>query len=182
VTRKLRKLWTKYSEAKGELDGAWGDWAAEKEEMLDSVRMLQQQLTLKDLVIQAFIPPQDVQKVHLTACLLATLLAYWLPCLPTGYPACLLATLLAYRLPCLPTGYPACLLATLLAYWVPCLPAGYPACLLATLLAYRLPCLPAGYPACLLGTLLAYWLPCLPTTNRARFYCMPYYGLRMCKE
>ncbi|KAA6421900.1 MAG: kinesin KIF3B [Trebouxia sp. A1-2] len=63
VTRKLRKLWTKYCEAKGELDGAWGDWAAEKEEMLDSVRMLQQQLTLKDLVIQAFIPPQDVQKV-----------------------------------------------------------------------------------------------------------------------
>ncbi len=96
VTRKLRKLWTKYTEAKGELDGAWGDWAAEKEEMLDSVRMLQQQLTLKDLVIQAFIPPQDVQKVHLTACLLATLLAYlvlcscWVPFLPTGYPACLL--------------------------------------------------------------------------------------------
>ena len=72
MTRKLRKLWTKYCEAKGELDGAWGDWAAEKEEMLDSVRMLQQQLTLKDLVIQAFIPPQDVQKVHLTACRLAT--------------------------------------------------------------------------------------------------------------
>ncbi len=67
MTRKLRKLWTKYSEAKGELDGAWGDWAAEKEEMLDSVRMLQQQLTLKDLVIQAFIPPQDVQKVGLTS-------------------------------------------------------------------------------------------------------------------
>ena len=118
MTRKLRKLWTKYSEAKGELDGAWGDWAAEKEEMLDSVRMLQQQLTLKDLVIQAFIPPQDVQKVGLTACLLATLLAYyWAPYLPTGCPA--------YWPPCLPTGHPACLLATLL-------PAGHPACLLAT--------------------------------------------------
>jgi len=112
VTRKLRKLWTKYTEAKGELNGAWGDWAAEKEEMLDSVRMLQQQLTLKDLVIQAFIPPQDVQKVGLTACLLGTLLAYyWAPCLPTGYPACLLGTLI-------PSGYPACLLlGTPLAYW-----------------------------------------------------------------
>ena len=64
MTRKLRKLWVKYSEAKGELDGAWGEWASEKEEMLDSVRMLQQQLTLKDLVIQAFVPPEDVQKVH----------------------------------------------------------------------------------------------------------------------
>ena len=63
VTRKLRKLWVKYSEAKGELDGAWSEWAAEKEEMLDSVRMLQQQLTLKDLVIQAFVPPEDVKKV-----------------------------------------------------------------------------------------------------------------------
>ena len=80
VTRKLRKLWTKYSEAKGELDGAWGEWAGEKEEMLDSVRMLQQQLLLKDLVIQAFIPPQDVHKVHLTACLLPALLAYCLSC------------------------------------------------------------------------------------------------------
>ncbi len=105
VTRKLRKLWAKYTEAKGELDGAWGDWAAEKEEMLDSVRMLQQQLTLKDLVIQAFIPPQDVQKVYLL--------------LPTGHPACLLATLFVYWAPCLLTGYPACLLGTLLAYWPP---------------------------------------------------------------
>ena len=65
MTRKLRKLWAKYTEAKGELDGAWGEWAGEKEEMLDSVRMLQQQLTLKDLVIQAFVPPEDVQKVRL---------------------------------------------------------------------------------------------------------------------
>ena len=63
MTRKLRKLWVKFSEAKGEVDGAWSEWAAEKEEMLDSVRMLQQQLTLKDLVIQAFVPPEDVQKV-----------------------------------------------------------------------------------------------------------------------
>lgn len=63
VTRKLRKLWVKYTKAQGELDGAWGEWAGEKEEMLDSVRMLQQQLTLKDLVIQAFVPPEDVQKV-----------------------------------------------------------------------------------------------------------------------
>lgn len=69
MTKKLRKLWAKYGEAKGELDGAWSEWAAEKEEMLDSVRMLQQQLTLKDLVIQAFVPPEDVQKVvSATAC------------------------------------------------------------------------------------------------------------------
>ena len=63
MTKKLRRLWVKYTEAKGELDGAWGEWATEKQDMLDSVRMLQQQLTLKDLVIQAFLPPQDVQKV-----------------------------------------------------------------------------------------------------------------------
>lgn len=31
--------------------------------MMDSTRMLQQQLALKDLVIQAFIPPPEVQKV-----------------------------------------------------------------------------------------------------------------------
>ena len=36
---------------------------AEKEVMMDSARMLQQQLALKDLVIQAFIPPPEVQKV-----------------------------------------------------------------------------------------------------------------------
>lgn len=69
VTLKLQKLWKKYGEAKGDLDGAWSQWAAEKEEMLDSVRMLQQQLTLKDLVIQAFIPQEDVQKVPYNFCL-----------------------------------------------------------------------------------------------------------------
>ena len=36
---------------------------AEKEVMMDRARMLQQQLALKDLVIQAFIPPPEVQKV-----------------------------------------------------------------------------------------------------------------------
>lgn len=67
VTLKLQKLWRKFGEAKGDLEGQWSQWAAEKEEMLDSVRMLQQQLTLKDLVIQAFIPQEDVQKVqHVT--------------------------------------------------------------------------------------------------------------------
>lgn len=68
MTLKLQKLWQKFGEAKSDLDGAWGQWAAEKEEMLDSVRMLQQQLTLKDLVIQAFIPQEDVQKVPCPQC------------------------------------------------------------------------------------------------------------------
>ncbi len=40
--------------------------------MLDSVRMLQQQLTLKDLVIQAFVPPEDVQKVTVTTVCMAS--------------------------------------------------------------------------------------------------------------
>lgn len=88
VTKQLKKLWVNYGESKGELDGAWGEWAAEKEDMLDSVRMLQQQLTLKDLVIQAFVPPEDVQKVHRLPLSLHTACCTHDSAMPLPFPKC----------------------------------------------------------------------------------------------
>lgn len=39
------------------------EFQREKEDLLESVRMLQDQMQLKDMVIEAFIPPEEVQKV-----------------------------------------------------------------------------------------------------------------------
>lgn len=35
-----------------------------QEDLLESIRMLQDQMQLKDMVIEAFIPPEEVQKVR----------------------------------------------------------------------------------------------------------------------
>ncbi len=40
------------------------EFQREKEDLLASVRMLQDQMQLKDMVIEAFIPPEEVQKVR----------------------------------------------------------------------------------------------------------------------
>lgn len=41
----------------------YGEWQREKEDLLESIRMLQEQMQLKDMVVEAFIPPEEVQKV-----------------------------------------------------------------------------------------------------------------------
>jgi hypothetical protein len=50
------------------------EFQREKEDLLESIRMLQDQMQLKDMVIEAFIPPEEVQKVRLrpsTVCMVS---------------------------------------------------------------------------------------------------------------
>ena len=40
------------------------EFQREKEELLDSIRLLSQQLKLKELVIDSFVPPEDAKKIE----------------------------------------------------------------------------------------------------------------------
>jgi len=62
-TKKLKKLWKKFQEVNAEVDDMYKEFQREKEDLLESIRMLQDQMQLKDMVIEAFIPPEEVQKV-----------------------------------------------------------------------------------------------------------------------
>lgn len=57
-TRKLKKVWHKYQQAKVEIKDLDHEFLDEKNEMLDSIRDLTKQLKLKEFVISNFIPPK----------------------------------------------------------------------------------------------------------------------------
>lgn len=59
-TKKLRKLFVKYEAAKQEVQDITEEFQAEREDLLDSIRALTQELKLKSLVIDYFIPPSEV--------------------------------------------------------------------------------------------------------------------------
>eukprot|EP00983_Pelagomonas_calceolata_P012338 395124-Pelagomonas_calceolata.AAC.1 len=46
-----------------EVDDMYKEFQREKEDLLESIRMLQDQMQLKDMVIEAFTPTEEVQKV-----------------------------------------------------------------------------------------------------------------------
>jgi len=57
-TRKLKKIWYKYQQAKAEIKDLEHEFLDEKNEVLDSIRDLTKQLKLKDFIISNFIPPK----------------------------------------------------------------------------------------------------------------------------
>ena len=57
-TRKLKKVWSKYQQAKAEITHLEREFVNEKTELLDTVRELTKQLKLKAFVISKFIPPK----------------------------------------------------------------------------------------------------------------------------
>eukprot|EP00191_Tetraselmis_sp_GSL018_P019273 CAMPEP_0177590532 /NCGR_PEP_ID=MMETSP0419_2-20121207/7465_1 /TAXON_ID=582737 /ORGANISM="Tetraselmis sp., Strain GSL018" /LENGTH=750 /DNA_ID=CAMNT_0019081115 /DNA_START=182 /DNA_END=2434 /DNA_ORIENTATION=- len=61
---KLKKLWAKYRQVKQEVDDINQEIQREREDMMDSLRMLTQQMALKTLVIEAFVPAEEVAKVQ----------------------------------------------------------------------------------------------------------------------
>ena len=61
-TKKLKKLWSKYQQAKSELKDLEHEFIDEKNELLESVRDLTKQLKLKAFIIAKFIP-QKVRNV-----------------------------------------------------------------------------------------------------------------------
>jgi kinesin family protein 3/17 len=60
-TKKLKKLWNKYQAAMHETKDLQDEFQTERTDMLDTIRQLTQQLKLKDLIIQHFIP-EEVSK------------------------------------------------------------------------------------------------------------------------
>ena len=56
-TRKLKKIWTKYQQAKGEVEDLQSEFQSERNDLLEDIREMSKQIKLKDYVISNFIPP-----------------------------------------------------------------------------------------------------------------------------
>eukprot|EP00899_Mesostigma_viride_P027813 jgi/Mesvir1/8216/Mv12506-RA.2 len=61
-TKKLKKLFTKYQMLKQELTDMSEEFQREREDMLDSIRTLTQQIKLKNIIIENFIPPEEIMR------------------------------------------------------------------------------------------------------------------------
>lgn len=57
-TRKLKKVWAKYQQAKNEIKDLEHEFLDEKNDLIDSIRDLIKQMKLKDFIISNFIPPK----------------------------------------------------------------------------------------------------------------------------
>ena len=63
-TKKLKKLWNKFQGAKREISDMSEEFGREREDMLDTIRDLTRQLKLKDLILDNFVPPDEVDQLH----------------------------------------------------------------------------------------------------------------------
>ena len=61
--RKIKRLVTMYRQIKDELDDLQEEVQQEREDLLDNIRVLTQQLKLKDLTIASYIPPEHQQRI-----------------------------------------------------------------------------------------------------------------------
>mmetsp|Transcript_6750 Transcript_6750/g.9930 ORF Transcript_6750/g.9930 Transcript_6750/m.9930 type:complete len:600 (+) Transcript_6750:267-2066(+) len=59
-TKKLKKLWTKFQQARTEVKDLQSEFQSERNDMLETIRGLSRQLKLKELVISNFIPPKVI--------------------------------------------------------------------------------------------------------------------------
>jgi kinesin family member 3B len=62
-TRKIKKMFGKYQTAKADLEEHAAAIGREKDDMMDSIRLLRRQMKLKDAIVEAFIPPEVAEKV-----------------------------------------------------------------------------------------------------------------------
>jgi kinesin family protein 3/17 len=58
ITKKLKKLWKKYQYAKTEIEDLNKEFQLERTDLLETIRVLNKQMKLKDLIIDNFIPPK----------------------------------------------------------------------------------------------------------------------------
>merc|ERR1719221_213054 len=63
LTAKLQKLWDKYQKAQQEMVDIQHFNQGEREDMLSMIRDLRQTLKLKALIMEAFVPPQEIQSI-----------------------------------------------------------------------------------------------------------------------
>jgi myosin heavy subunit len=57
-TKKLKKLWAKYQQAKTEIQDLEREFLIDKNETVDTIRDLTKQLKLKEFIISSFVPPK----------------------------------------------------------------------------------------------------------------------------
>mmetsp|Transcript_18435 Transcript_18435/g.22116 ORF Transcript_18435/g.22116 Transcript_18435/m.22116 type:complete len:824 (+) Transcript_18435:108-2579(+) len=63
-TKKIKKLWGKFQEARAEVKDLQEEFSREREYLLDDIRKLTREIKLKNLVIDSFVPPEDLVKIH----------------------------------------------------------------------------------------------------------------------
>eukprot|EP01137_Pigoraptor_chileana_P035052 Opistho-2@28502 len=63
-TKKLKKLWAKVMGAKGEIDDLQEEFKREREDLLQTTYELSRELKLKSIIIDNFIPPEEVVKIE----------------------------------------------------------------------------------------------------------------------
>lgn len=63
-TKKIKKMWTKYQETKAEVQDLQEEFQREREILLDDIRQLTREMKLKNLIIDSFIPPEELEKIH----------------------------------------------------------------------------------------------------------------------
>jgi len=63
-SKKLEKLFGKYQEVAGEINSIQDDFDRERNDMFDTIYELTNQLKLKNMIIDNFIPPEDFKKIE----------------------------------------------------------------------------------------------------------------------
>lgn len=63
-TRKLRKVWNKLQAAQTEIRDLTDEFQKEREDMLDTIRELNKQLKFKTLLLDAFVPITEQEKIE----------------------------------------------------------------------------------------------------------------------
>lgn len=63
-TKKLKKLWSRYEQAKSEVKDLQGEFQQEKEDLLDTIRDQDRQIKLLALIVANFVPPEERNKVE----------------------------------------------------------------------------------------------------------------------
>ena len=66
-SRKLKQLWAKFRAAQSEIADLKDEQQQEKEDLLHAVRELTRQLQLQNLVIESFVPPEEVETLEARA-------------------------------------------------------------------------------------------------------------------
>jgi len=66
-TRKLKKVWAKLKAAQAEVRDLDAEFGKEREDMLDTIRDLNRQLKLKQLLLDAFVPPHEAERIEARA-------------------------------------------------------------------------------------------------------------------
>ncbi|KAI8911609.1 P-loop containing nucleoside triphosphate hydrolase protein [Gorgonomyces haynaldii] len=63
-TKNLNKLWTKFQTIKSEINDTKDEFRLEREDLLDTIRELSKEISLKATIIENFIPPEECEKIE----------------------------------------------------------------------------------------------------------------------